>query len=61
VGNFGDPGSQALRAFCGIGEGKAFEQGLLDAFSEHGRHIMLLADIDSKVEHLDHRYLLDFG
>ena len=61
MGNFGNPGSQALRAFCGVGEGKTFEQRFLDALAQHGRHMMLLADIDSKVEHLDHRYLLDFG
>ena len=59
-GDFGNPGEQAFRAFGGVGERKAFEQRFPDAFPEHGCHMMLLADIDSKVEHCDHRRLCGF-
>ena len=60
MGDFGNPGKQAFRALRGIGEGKAPEQRLSHALAKHGRYVILLADIDSKVEHPDHRYLLGF-
>lgn len=60
-GNIGNPDHQAPRTICGIGEGKVLEQRFLHAFTQQGCHMVILADIDSKVEHLDHRYLLDFG